>query len=53
MMKRAFTDTLRSKSVEAPRMSVHSPVILSEAGWVGVKRKNLKMRNTGHRPCFS
>jgi hypothetical protein len=30
-----------------------SPVILSEVGWVGVKRKNLKMRNTWHRPGFS
>jgi hypothetical protein len=30
-----------------------SPVILSEVGWVGVKRKNLKIRRAWHGPCVS
>jgi hypothetical protein len=34
-------------------MKADSPVILSEAGWVGVKRKNLKVRKPWHRPCFT
>ena len=36
-----------SETVQKP------PVILSEAGWAGVKRKNLKIRKTWSMSCFS